>query len=184
MLLLLFVNSVDFLMYAQIETLRQLLIDLSEIEVLVDPQEPQTFVSPTTQGQLFIEIRSGAMLGDDEFTRVYDAVTNKQIVTQKGNRLFTLTVRMESYDSTSNAYETLEKIRNRLRRPSSLARLRAEKMTVYETQPVVSLPTKYDNRVISAANFDLHMALFFTDIDTTDDGIWVETVELINELVP
>lgn len=168
-------------MYPNVSTIKGLIQDLTGIEVLEDPQESMPVIDPNTAGQLFIEIKAGAELGVDDFELSYDGNTELQVTTQKGNRLFTCSVKMISCDSTRNAYKTLELLRSKLKRKSSLDVLRAQNITIYRAEAVSTLPTTFDNRTVSVANLDLHMSYFFSEVDNTVDGVWIETIELVDE---
>ncbi len=161
-----------------VKTLVSTLTGFPVAQVITEPVQPLPFVSPTLKGQIFLTFKSLTQLGDDDFSRVFDEDLDVQIVTQKGNRLWTLSVRMESYDPAVNAYYTLERLRTRLLRPSSLVPLRAANMTVCTSEAITELPTSYDSRVISAASIDFKMALFLLEVDDTDDGEIIETFEL------
>ncbi len=151
-------------------------------QVITDPAQPLSFVDPTLKGQIFLTFKSSQALGVDDFSSEYDANLGYRVVTQKGNRLFTLSIRMESYISASNAYVTLERLRTKLFRPSSLAFLRAANMTACTAEAVTDLPREYDSRVISVANLDIHMSLFLVEVDDTDDGNWIETFDLSSDI--
>jgi hypothetical protein len=134
--------------------------------VALDPQEPNTVLSPG--GQAFIDVKAGTQLGTDNFVRTYDPDLDTIVVTQVGNRLFTLTVKFESYEANVHAHEVLETLRLRLERntPAVRGRLRAQGMTVVSTEAVQDLPTTYDNRVISVSALDVKMALRFSEAST------------------
>src|SRR5678809_354469 len=121
------------------ERLREVISDLTGFDVCLDPAEPNTILSPG--GQIFIDVKSGTTLGVDNFVRKYDAGLDLLRITQVGNRLFTLTVKMESYLANVHAHEVLETLRVRLFRDHNLARLREKGMTAASSEAIVDLPT-------------------------------------------
>lgn len=146
------------------ERLREVVYDLTGIQVVLDPAEPDVIVTET--GKIYLDIKAGGVLGEDNFVRVYDSGLDSIVNYHTGNRLFTMSVKMESYDAAVNAHETLELLRTRLQRDKNLARLRERGMTVAKSEPVVDLPTSYDNRVVSVSAVDFHMALRFSEETT------------------
>ncbi len=165
--------------FDNLETLRALIQTLSGIETITDPAQPRSFVSPTTNAQIFLDIHSTSQLGWDDFVRTFNVGTDKNDVMQHVIRPFVATIKCESFDSKVHAHDILETLRGRLGRPSSLKILRDGGLTINSSAATVDLPTTYDDRVISVAVLDLQMTGFGKDPDTTDDGNWIKTVELI-----
>lgn len=159
--------------------LKSLIEDLTGAQVVTDPAEPEPFVSPTKKMRIFFDVHAPQTLGwRDNFSREFDEDEDKIVTTQDAMRVCVLNVKAESFVPTVHAEDILETLRLRLQRPSSLERLRTRNMTATHSEAVVSLPTSYDTRVISAASLDIHLAVRITEVDDTDDGNWIETAEL------
>lgn len=159
--------------------LKSLIEDLTGVQVIIDPADPEPFVSPTKKARIFFDVKAPQTLGwRDNFSREYDTDQDKIVTTQDAMRVFVLYLKAESFIPTLHAEDILETLRMRLQRPSSLARLRTKNMTATHSEAVVGLPTSYDTRVISAAALDVHMAIRVTEVDDSDDGNFIETAEL------
>jgi hypothetical protein len=101
----------------------------------------------------------------------------------------TLSILVECFDQVVTAHTLLEKMRTRFWRPWALTRLREVDCAVLRSDPTQDLPTSYDNRVWSAAAFDLRLGWVTVDTqegfdesaedgDETDASPYIETVIL------
>lgn len=167
--------------FVDTDVINSLIADLTEVPDVTMNPGPIGAVSYDTDHQITWDVKAMQSIGEDNFIRKFDQLLDKNVVTQVGHRKFVLSVKVESFDPAWDAFEALERLRTRIIRPSSRARLLEKGMTVSSAEATSPLPTTYDQRMISAASLDIHMLLRFADVDATDDGNWIETVEPLEE---
>ncbi len=166
---------------------------LKLIESLAFSPQPQDFkgrwwgraqraTSTKVKTDLFLQVRSIQNIGEDETRQtIVDGVAYNS---QHGNRRLILEIRVESHQN-SNAlwsWTTIERIRTRLRRPTSIARLSALNLAFVTMGPSIGLPTPRDDHEWSAASLELTLGYRFEDIDMTDKFNWIEKIELTSRV--
>jgi hypothetical protein len=123
-----------------------------------------------------VTIRSSTQ-GQDEFLTTFDEDDDTLIPEQRGIRPFTVTVRVETLPpNTTGAHEYLERLRSRIRRPGSQAQLNANGMAFLRSEDIVSVNWTVDGRQHDACVMDLYFHEFRKEVDTTDPGDYIETI--------
>lgn len=121
-------------------------------------------------------------VGGDELRRAYDAVNDKQTVSQVGNRLLVVQVKVESYLTSPSAFTIMERIRQRAQgsRRSHSKELRDENISINVLGGSTRMPTTYDNRVISACVAELKLNV--ASIVPAFEEDFVEKVNTIGDI--
>lgn len=145
----------------------------------------QKFTHSGTQTNIALKIASIAEVGEDETRIVTIDIegTPTQVYAQLGNRRIVLNIRVESHNNTDTtwAWQTVEKIRTRLRRPASLEALSALNMGLISTGPSVAVPVTRDGREWSIASLDVNLSARFCDPEDVSYG-WIESVRLTSRV--
>lgn len=151
----------------------------------------QTMTHPQAQADVLLRIRRIDPVGEDETRYVEETPEptpenpdpeSQLIPYQMGNRRITLEVRVESHQQTDEmwAWSTIERMRTRLSRPSSLQKLLGINMALVRTQGAVPLPMVRDKRHISVAVMEVVLSARFADADVPVD--WIEHIEITSKL--
>ena len=131
----------------------------------------QRFTDASAKTDLILAVRSIQDIGEDETDQVETTIKGQPatVYAQLGNRRVILEVRVESYKATDShwAWTTIERIRTRLRRPSSHAALEAINWALVDTGPSIALPMNVRGAEWSAAAFDVTFGTRFEDVETT-----------------
>jgi|GEM_PF-4521396 len=137
----------------------------------------------------FAELRvdSSQGLGVDETRETVDpaAQDGSEITRQQwGNRLFTLTCRVETRDQTpaGAARNYLEKVRIGLMKPSSLAYLRTACLALVASEPVLDQDRFFQDRQESVADMDVRFATVATETDPKEAGGYFDRIEATSNL--
>jgi len=140
---------------------------------------PQGFIKTPESTSLELKVRSIQDIGEDETRKIITKVNgvDTDVYAQLGNRRVILSVKVESYRNTNAlwCFSTIERIRTRLRRPSSLAALDAINFALVNTGPSVPVPTARANREWSVASMDVTFGTRFEDAENAAFG-WISTV--------
>lgn len=96
---------------------------------------------------------------------------------QAGLRTFVLTVDMVDLSGANVAYDQLEYIRTRMRRPSIRQILRNNGLSIDKFMPLIDLDDVGDTRTISHSTMDIKMNLAVNDVDTTDTADYFTEVD-------
>jgi hypothetical protein len=158
-----------------------------------DPNPTASGEIPTATGpvqaQIKLDLRGLTGVGVDETQYTYTPGSPGSLdTTQTGCRQVTLIVRAEMYRRADEADELLDKIRTRLRRRSSLATLLGLNLAIATIGPTISIPTRYDNRVISCSLMEVVLnGVAIDDISTDTDPAgegetWIATVDTTNNI--
>lgn len=131
---------------------------------------------------VFLQLRSPRGVGVDETRREYDVGTDANVVTQCGIRVFTVSVRIEN-DSQTPGEETVGALagvlRTRLRRGSIRDALHTAGIALLSIERTVDADyrTPGEGRWCSASVTDLQLSAAENDLDTTDSGDFIESVQ-------
>lgn len=143
----------------------------------------RNFTHQGTQTDLLLEVTNIRMPpGEDD--RLFEMVGagDSAILAEKlkGDRLITLNVRVESMDQSDAlwAWATIERIRTRLDRLTSHARLRTVGLAFVRTMAATALPAPRDRRILSIASMDVLLCAAFEDTDLSGALSWIERVEI------
>jgi hypothetical protein len=123
-----------------------------------------------------LDIMSYRGKGIDQQRQAYDAVRDELSTNQCGIRLFTLTIRVDSYSFDLPAYELLEKVRRRLRGGASMALLRDMGVALVNFHPIVDLNVIADNRPVYASTMDVAMSFTVNETDGQAGGDYIASV--------
>lgn len=141
----------------------------------------QRYTDTDSKTDLVLKLRHVSDIGEDETEQ--REVTGKTVYAQLGNRRVIIEVRIETYKNTDDnwAWSTVERIRTRLRRPSSHEALRSINFALVETGPSIALPMNVKGAEWSAAMMELTFGTRFEDIETTPFN-WIERVDLTSHI--
>jgi hypothetical protein len=141
----------------------------------------QKYTNSEAKTDLILMVRSIQDIGEDETEQV--TVQNDVRQAQSGNRRVILEVRVESYkaNDTHWCWATIERIRTRLRRPSSHQALEAINWALVDTGPSVALPMNVRGAEWSAATMDVTFGTRFLDVDMSAFD-WIERIELTSHI--
>lgn len=141
----------------------------------------KTHVHPEHSQALYLKVLSVASKGVDEtrFENIEIEDVPDLQATQCGLRRFTLQVqsRCTEYEDNLWCMQTLERIRTRLRRLSSLAALRAVGCALIRIENAVDISFRSDQHIWSAGNLDVILACEVNDVDPIPVG-FIERIEL------
>lgn len=137
-----------------------------------------TAPTPTAAGlqgkaRITLRIIAANERGDDGIRKRFNSGTNALVANVVGQREYTISASCFSYGSEREAAEILEKLRTRLRRPSSLAGLRALNMSLIKLHPITELSRLKEG--VFTSNLDLKLGWAINDADSTFDGNWIQT---------
>jgi hypothetical protein len=163
--------------------IKALVQDLITLDTLWE-DEPRTF----NPGALcLLQVLAVATQGWDERRIIQDLEQAKGEELQDlyvGNRLFTLTVKVESLiqTDTDTAYQHLERFRGKLNFRSVTDRLHAVNCAWIKTESTVDLTAIQDDRNRSIAAVDVHLSGRFTVLDATRFP-YIETADVNGALL-
>jgi hypothetical protein len=143
--------------------------------------DPVPFLGPDfstgqVTGLITLNCSARRALGVDEENRTYPD-PNTTVITKKGQRVLTISVRLEGY-SSDEAFDILEKVRTELGGEENRATLRAAGVAFTEATPVQMLNGVADNRAISVGQMDLMMNQAVTTEKTISQPGYIETVDM------
>jgi hypothetical protein len=144
---------------------------------------PQKYVGNSAKTDLLFRVRSIVGIGEDE-TRLVETNPDGTALgnvheAQLGDRLVTLEVRVESYKNTDQlwAWSTIERIRARIRRRSSIADLLALNFSFVDVGPAIEVPTPRDDHEWSVVLAEFTFVTRFEDLQTTP-AEWIQSMEV------
>lgn len=163
------------------ELIRSTVADLSGLPTQWEGM-PGNFVDPTKGAQCLLSITSIDDLGWDEHreAQVPGAPPGQDLEdTYTGNRLVTLTVKVESYNQTPgfSAVAWVEGIRTKLWWRSSKDRLAAKRIAIVRSEKYVDLSSDRDDRKVSIAAVDIILCVRF-EIQDPNRYPYIESVSL------
>lgn len=120
--------------------------------------------------------------GRDDFRRELNNGTNQLDVTQAGNRVFTVSCLVESFDQSDSKFslEYTERVRDCMQRPKVLAMLRLAGITVASMGTSLDVSYALDGRQVSAASVDLTVSAVVNE--HTGDGLGLEADDWIEQV--
>lgn len=141
----------------------------------------QRYTDQASKTDLILMVRSIQDIGEDETVQV--AVGQDVRQAQMGNRRVIIECRIESYKASDThwCWSTIERIRTRLRRPSSHQALEAINWALVDTGPAIALPMHVRGAEWSAATMDVTFGTRFIDIDASPFD-WIERIELTSHV--
>lgn len=150
-------------------------------------EQQRVFTHQGARTELLLQVTNITTPGGED-DRIFEMVEvgGETILAEKlkGDRLITLNVRVESLEQESPlwAWDTMERIRTRLDRTSSHARLRQVNLALVKTMEAVGLPDPEDERILSIVSMDVLFCAGFEDVDLSGALQWIERVELTSSV--
>lgn len=134
-----------------------------------------------TQTDILLSISDISNFGYDE-TRLIE-VDSQEVFAQYGVRLITITIRVESFNNTDKtwAFQTIEKIRTRLRRPASIAALNVLELSIVEFGNAIPVSLPRDRREWSVAEMDVTFEHSICDAEDTSPNR-ITSVEVTSQI--
>jgi hypothetical protein len=166
------------------DTIERLFGQLSELPTCWEDRE-RPALGPGADGICLLRVTSVPALGVDEtrYTFTDDAAPAPDVFPeQTGNRTPVLSVKVDSYDNNARtrARAILERIRTRLRRPSSRAALAKIDTSIATIGTVFAVGRVEDNREYSRAAMDVVLNAAICDADVPFGSI--KTIEVSGEI--
>jgi len=145
---------------------------------------PMDSASPTGEAGVtcLLHVISSIGIGVDEIKQKYNTGTELIDLTQTGNRRFTVSVLVESYNQADakTAHEYIERLRSCLERSQIKDLLREANLTILPLPASVDLSDFRDDRAVSVASLDL--PFLFLSTETKDDGPGLESIGWIEHV--
>lgn len=136
-------------------------------------------VSPAGACRVRLSLSTAIQVGADDVRNVHNLSTDAIETTVSGNRLATLSLRIEA-DAREEAYETAERVRTRLRFRAAHELLKAANISIATIENNQGIDYSWDNRDISACVLDIRLNIGSNDRDA--DITFIETVNGANEV--
>lgn len=129
-----------------------------------------------------------ANVGTDELRRTYNASAEagkELIYSVAGQRTFTLGCKVRSRDNRPgySALVYIEKARNSLAKPTTIALFQSAEISLIEATPSVELPGLFQDREESFASFDLRLNAVINETDPLDAGGYIDKTQLTSDLM-
>ena len=146
------------------EGLRKVIASLTDLSMNATrwDLDPEAFVSDQDRAAVILKVfRMGHGVDVDEHRPVFDAPgypANQLVITEMGERRFTITVRAEAYDKSVEAAEILDSIRTRIRSEASTEALNALSIALITTHDAIAVAYKVDERVVNTAIADFEFS--------------------------
>lgn len=122
-----------------------------------------------------LSMKSIRAKGIDDQRYVYDPVRQVNTLLQVGYRLATVEVRVTSNSTQVPAFDTMEKIRRRLRSLTSKTAMQEIDIAMVDFDKSVDLPKDKDNRTASESVMTVTFSWLVTEDPGDDTGNWIET---------
>jgi hypothetical protein len=114
-----------------------------------------------------LDIMAYTALGTDEQRQSYDASTDELGSLSCGLRLFTLSIRVDSYSMDLPGYEVCERIRRRLRAGAAREVMEDTGLALVRIHPITNLSVVADNRPVFCSVMDVVMSFAVNEQDST-----------------
>ena len=147
--------------------------------------EPETFSANPLLGQL--KIRNISSVGNDETRYIEDGTQPlgaELVPTQVGNRRMTVSFAVEAHQLTPawSAHRFLDRVRSKLRLPSSTETFRGLGLGVLGVEAIQVVDGEVDGRRLGKAVLDVHFS-FAACYRDTDNGVsYISTIGLTTHL--
>lgn len=147
---------------------------------------PQKYIPSSAKTDLLLKLRSIEGIGEDETRYVETALDGTALgnvyEAQLGDRRVVLEVRIESYQNTDPlwAWSTIERIRARIRRRSSIADLLALNFAFVNIGPSIEVPTPRDGQEWSVVLAEITFVTRFEDRQT-EPAQWIGKLEVTTQ---
>lgn len=144
-----------------------------------------TDITAGLAAQAIITIRIGQVhpRGYDEIRRTYDADTDTLKSTICGVRVIGISFICEVLGTRESPAEYLENMRSRFSRPSVLAELRAQGLSVERVQGGFEMQIANSDNAGKRAAFDMRFNWGFVEDDTTDTGDYISSLAITGAMV-
>jgi len=147
--------------------------------------EPEAMTPSGLQGLL--KIRAIDSVGPDEtrYIEDLDQPAGEELVpTLVGNRRVTVSFIVEAHDLSPawSAHRILDRVRSKIRLPSTRDTLRALGLGVLDTEAIQVIDGEVDGRRLGRATLDVHLSAAACYRDTDNGVSWIETIELTTHL--
>ncbi len=149
------------------------LADLPETQVIWEG-EPVPFGQPAV---LTLDVLTLRPVGFDDETREYPTPDTTKI-TSRGQRVLTMSVRLDMYVQEKEAYDVLEDVRLGLGSDEIRELFNEEDLAFTEGTDIQRLPSTVDNRAYSRAQFDIVCNMAVTREKTFNTAGYIEHVEM------
>ncbi len=120
--------------------------------------DPNPYPGAESRAQVKLKLFSLSTIGIDEHRTAFNPPgypDQTLVTTEIGNREVMISILVEMYDLSAEACELCDAIRTGLRAAAVRDMLNGINLALEATTTTKMLPTTYDNRVISAASFDI-----------------------------
>lgn len=148
---------------------------------------PQKFVPSSSKTDLLLKLRSIDDFGGEDETRLVEEDLDGNDLgdvyeAQLGDRRVVLEVKIETYQNTDPlwAWSTIERIRTRIRRRSSIADLLALNFALVDVGPSIPVPTPRRDLEWSVVLAEFTFVTRFEDRQT-DPAEWIDKIEVTTE---
>lgn len=135
---------------------------------------PYSVGAPNGACHVVLKLATAIQVGEDEARGVWNATSQMVETTFSGNRLATLSLRIES-NNREEAYETAERVRTRLRFRAPHELLKAANISIATVEQNRNVDYAWDNRDISACIIDIRLNIGSNDRDED-----VTTIDTLN----
>lgn len=153
--------------------LKDLIQGLAQIDaVLWDGESEPTLGAEGSWATLNIMAYRGK--GTDETRQDFDEANDQISTSANGIRLFTLSIRVDSYSFDSPAYETLEQIRRRIRGGAARLLMQQEGLALVDIQPISDLDKVADNRLMYSSSMDIRFSFAVSEADPSAGGDYIK----------
>jgi len=130
-------------------------------------------VGPAGACYVVVKLGQAIQVGGDDFRNDFNETSELVEMTVSGNRLATLSLRVES-NSREESTETTERVRTRLRFRAPREILKAANISIASIEATQNVDYSWDNRDISACVLDIRLNIGSNDRD--EDVTYIETV--------
>lgn len=147
--------------------------------------EPEPFPKTKPGWVVKLKVLTSDGVGNDEFTRTYDAERQVNVTKQSGYRVYTVTIMVKSFNKDAPANDVIERIRFRLNGEKPRGLLNDVNMAIVDYERSVDLTGYADNRAITVSSCDMRFSYLVGENVLDNEANWIESVETFtNGLTP
>ena len=144
----------------------------------------RAFVAPGSEAVCLLRViqTNNTDAAGDEIRQTYNPTTNKIDLCQAGNRAFTVSVLVESYNQADDktALEYLSAVQDGLMRPQIAEMFREEDLAIVRVSATTDLSHDEDEHAVSSASLDVFFA--YANSKTAADGAGLESLDWIEQV--